>query len=312
MKSRDQLSQKRDPSDISDLVPLVRYAVILANKYPNALSHKDLAAIAHVSKAAVSKVRDRLYAVCDDRWLGRRRRLLLRTDTESAVKIFSTFLFAGQLRSLIKSPYGKAVVAKWVEGYYRKIGKSLPELREFFGADDAIFVSDLLATAVADSVAHVDFTTLDKLDPAEAQSAIIGYIVTIMNGLGPNLQRGIKDKATLERTLTIRDKAWFFLLRAIDTKLEVVFKDFLEQVSDNQTRNAYLSMYRQTVVFYLKRAVFEYITQPIRVAAEKRKVRFEEDYIELGHFFRPTLSTDYAGDGSLGQVGEARLERAPA
>ena len=51
----------------SDLLPLVRYVAILADKYPRPLSHKDLAEYAHVSKAAVSKVRDRLYEVCDDK-----------------------------------------------------------------------------------------------------------------------------------------------------------------------------------------------------------------------------------------------------
>jgi hypothetical protein len=190
-----------------DLTPLVRYFAILANKYPRPLSNKELAQYARVSKAAISKVRDRLYEVCDDRWLGRRRRLLLRIDTESAVKIFLAFLFAGQLKPLVKSPYGKAIVAKWVEGYYHKIGKSLPELRQFFDTDDAIFVSDLLATALADSVAHLDFLTLEKLDAAGAQSTIVGYLVIVMNELGPNLQRCITDEATLEKTLVIRDKA---------------------------------------------------------------------------------------------------------
>src|SRR6267143_660230 len=178
MTLKNQPSTKRDSNgNVSDLMPLVRYLGILTHKYPRALSHKDLAEYAHVSKAAVSKVKDRLYEVCDDRWLGRRRRLLLRTDNKSAAQIFSAFFFTGQLKSLIKSTYGKALIEKWVQGYYITAAKTLPELREFFSQEDAIFVSGLVATAVADSVAHLDFTTLDTLDDNGAQSAIVGYVV---------------------------------------------------------------------------------------------------------------------------------------
>jgi hypothetical protein len=95
----------------------------------------------------------------------------------------------------------------------------------------------------------------------------------------------------------------------------MVFKDFLEQFPDNQTRTVYLSVYRETVIFYLKRAAFEYITRPIRAAAEKRNVRFEEDYTRLGHFFEPSgLSTNHSDNRRLSQVevGKARLGRISA
>jgi hypothetical protein len=202
-------------------------------------------------------------------------------------------------------------VEKWVQVNYRKAAKAMPELKEFFGQEDVIFVSELVASAVADSVAHLDFATLDTLDDSGAQSVIAGYVLTVMNRLGPNLQRCMKDETTLHRTLALRDKAWFFLLRAIDSRLEVIFKDFLEQMQDSEARSAYLSVYRQTVVFYLKRAVFEYVTRPIRSAAEKRKIRFEEDFVELGRFFQPSsLSGPPSDDGRSIRVGvgKARLE----
>ena len=199
---------------------------------------------------------------------------------------------------------------KWVQVNYRKAAKAMPELKEFFGQEDVIFVSELVASAVAESVAHIDFATLDTLDDSGVQSVIAGYVVTIINRLGPNLRRCMKDETTLHRTLALRDKAWFFLLRAIDTRLEVMFKDFLEQMGDSQARKAYLSVYRQTVVFYLKRAVFEYVTQPIRSAAEKRKIRFEEDFVELGHFFQPSSLSGPPSDDRRSiqvEVGKARL-----
>lgn len=306
---------RRTDSEVSHLMPLLRYVSILANKYPKPLSHKDLADYAHVSKAAVSKVRNRLYEICDDKTLGRRRRLLLRTDDRTAGQVFVTFFLGARLKPLLKSAYGKSLVRKWVHEYYRKIVKTAPELPKFLGEDDAVFVSELITTALAESVGHLDFTLLDALDESGGQYAMIASGVAIMKRLGPNLQRSIKDEAAVHRILVIRDKAWFFLLRVIDSRLGLVFRDLLEQIPEDDTRRTYLSVYQRTVEFYLRRAVSEYVTKPIREAAEKNRVRFDPDYFELGHFFQPHTTTSPAGlseERPLPVVaGKARLEEEP-
>src|SRR5437870_7051210 len=108
--------------DVTQILSIMRYVDILATKYPKTLSNKELARYAHVSEPAVSKLKDRLYNLCDDKWLGHRRRLILRLDNETAIQIFVGFLISGKLKRLLRTSYGRAVIGKWARDFYRKDG----------------------------------------------------------------------------------------------------------------------------------------------------------------------------------------------
>jgi len=271
------------------LLPLARYLGILADQYPKPISQKDLAAHAGVTEAAVSKLRDRVYEFCDLKVLARQRKLVLRTDSKAATEILVAFVLSTKLRLFLKSPYGAALARMWVHRSYGELTRRVDDLTPFFSEEDALFLLQILAMALAENVDKLDLSSVDALDPNQAQVTLTRHVVTIMNRIGPSLQRQIKDVPTLRKILIVRDHAWYVFLRLVETKLETVFKDFMDQLPDLTTREAYLKVYQQTVVFYAKRALDQLVTAKVGDAATRNKVKFDPEELEIGHFSRPPI-----------------------
>src|SRR6266571_6606751 len=110
-------------SDAAELTSLTRYITILANKYPNPVTYRELASKARVSKAAISKVRDRLQSICDVKTLAYRRKLVLRTDATTFIRILVAFFTASTPGPLLRTPYVRALWVKYVLDVYRKTSK---------------------------------------------------------------------------------------------------------------------------------------------------------------------------------------------
>lgn len=272
--------------DASEIEPLIRYVQVLANCYPTPISQKQLARKAKVSLPAVSKIRERLQSICEPR-LGFQRKLVLRRDATTVSVLFETFFSAGEIAPLLESGYGKSLWRTWVLDIHKQIYKTVPEYAKFFNDDEALFVADLLVRALIDSIGRFDFSRIDRWDSEGVQYALVMQVVNVVNKIGKNLRRQLKDHDSLERILAIRDRAWFMCMELVKNRLGGVFSEVLSSLSDGTTRDRYLEVYIETATFYLKHRIFDYFNEQIRKAAASAGIEFPQSYIEVGRFFDP-------------------------
>jgi hypothetical protein len=277
-----------DDSEIFQLVSLVRYITILANRYPQPMTYKELANKARVSKAAISNVKDRLNSICDIRVLANKRKLLLSSDAKTISRIFFAFFMSSKPGPLLKTAYVRTLWRGWISQLHEKLSKTLPEYPMFFSNDDAVFASELLLRNIADSLTRTPPPKVTAFDDEGVRYAIIDLVQNIMRRLGPNFTRYLRDETTLKRILILRDKAWFLFLRVARQNIPKTFAAILQTLPDDDTRQTYVQIYHATVVFYIQRIVFGYITEQIKISAESAGVRYDEDYSTLGRFYSPS------------------------
>jgi hypothetical protein len=251
------------------------------------MSYRELATNARVSKAAISKIKDRLQSICDVKTLAYRRKLVLRTDAKTFMRILVAFFMASKPGPFLRTPFVKALWKKTVLDIYRKASKAMPEFPRFFSETDALFASELVLRNIADSLSRAPTRLIVGYDEESIRYAIIDVAQDVMEKLGPNFTRYLRSEATLRQILVLRDKAWFLANDLTSQYLPYVFANFLSTLPD-EARETYLEIYRETALFYLQKTVFGYITREIEKAAGKAKVPYRDDFSILGRFFTPS------------------------
>lgn len=117
-----------EPS-IESLEGLTDYIDALVESYPQPISRKQLADKVGVSKAAVTKVSDRLYSLCSPNTLIFGRKLVLRTE-DVPTKLLVLYITKLRPARILNSRYGLAVLRKI--GIHSKICQALPDYALYF------------------------------------------------------------------------------------------------------------------------------------------------------------------------------------
>jgi len=275
-----------------ELIPVMKYIEALTNKYPEPISHQQLAKLSGVSLAAISKVKTRLYPLCDTNTLAFRRRLLLRNDADTVARIGAAFYFSNKFGQFLQGAYGQKIWMTWVLNAHEKLGKAIPEYSKFFGQQDAIFSVGLMIRGIGDSLAHVKHVKVNALDPDNVLSLIIVDAIEIMQKLGPNMSRYLVEEASLEHILELRDRLWYMTHQFLTARLEGFLSVILSALPNDATRENYLCVYRHTLTFYIDTLVFNFVTETIKKAADDVGVPWKGHYSTLGSMYSPGKTID--------------------
>lgn len=274
---------KLQKPDAPDIVPLIRYLKVLTEKYPRPITPKQLSKLSGVSLAAVSKVREKLFPLCDVNSLGATRRsLLLSNDLDTIAKVGFAFYMDSKLGHFLRAPYARIFIRKSVLNGHEKLAQMLIDYPSFLEKSDILFLEDLAIRIVTDALDHLPRVSIHGFDAENLRATVLNQVIQFMDEVSPSLSHYLKDQGTLEHVLVIRDRLWYMTHEVLRRNVRDFFSLVLSALPSDEVREIYVTVYLHTAELYLQTLVFESITQKIREAANKVNVPWKTDYDTVG------------------------------
>lgn len=272
---------KSEEQSLDSLESVLNYIDVLVESYPEPISRTQLAEKAGVSKAAVTKVGDRLFGLCNPDALIFSRKLILRTDS-IFIKILAVYFTKLRPARILKSRYGLAVLRK--VGIHSKICEAFPEYFLYFDEYD----TETMIKIILHNIDKLRIKDQIKATIEGIQNKLLSISMTYIENFGILIEQfdlPLENDADLAAILRIRDKG-FLLTKHIMLK-QIRNADILLQLSDTD-REKYLDVYSTTVDYYLKKVLTSF-TNYIASMAQKKGVDFKEDYQKIGSFYSKSM-----------------------
>jgi hypothetical protein len=259
----------------------MRYVEVLTDVFPEPVNKKELAQRTGVSRAAVSKVKERLYGLCNVEALAYKAKMILRCDTDTFLKLFSLYASQMKLDKLLLSNYGWHMIQKFQ--IHDQISQQLKEYSTHFTEEDTERMIKVVFQNLPNIRVEEQIGTKIKDPQQRAIFLSFQYAQAFGNFLN-NFVIPVEDKEDLILVLLLRDKLFFFV-KNIACQL-IKKTDILATLANDEERTQYLEVYENTIDFYLRK-LFEIGTELIKRTAESKSLIFEPSYGEIGHFFHP-------------------------
>lgn len=256
----------------------IRYIEVLIDSYPDPISHTELAVRARVSKAAITKAKDKLKNVCDLNELVYDK-FVLKDDTNNIQKLGKLFFWKDKISKFITSRYTLSILKRL--NIHERIAKEWPAYGQIFDKDDTDFMMEILVRNL--SAAKEIRQITEKI--SNQRELLYLHSMKVFEQLEPvmkKVQLHIKDGKTLVQFLELRDK-WFALIMYELSKV-IGQIEILKNLGDND-KKTFESVYVKTADFYLRKILNEWSQQFRKVAAE-HGVDFKEEYYEIGSFYQ--------------------------
>lgn len=280
-------------AETSDFESIVRYLEALLNSFPSPMSQTQLAKESNVSKAAITKVKDRLFEICDDQSLIYKRKLVLKKDSNTFGRIINSALRSGHLHSLIDSPFFKQQILDLK--LHQNFSKSIPFYSTYFSEEDTNLLINLAISIIYEALPNEDelYSTIkDRLDDGSL------VISAIMSSVFFNLEKLISSdrlvlqfrKYDLKRILTLRDKVYFFanaLFEQFVSNLKIV-----SDIKRPEQREGYIMVYKETFDFYLKHYLEQFSNVLLVFGPDSHISETDLDKFIIGSYFSPGAKVD--------------------
>ena len=263
--------------DLQALDGLIDYVDVLVESYPEPITRKQLAEKVGVSKAAVTKVSNRILGLCNYNKLIFGHKLLLKTD-DVPTKLF--FLYFSKLRParILNSRYGLAVLRKI--GIHSMISERFHEYGLYFDESNT------------ETVVRILLHNLDRLkleDKIKAtiqgiQNKAVSVYMNYFNAIGVLVNQfdlPIKTEEDLVAILKVRDKSFLLAKHLILSQLQE--SSIISELT-LADKTKYMDVYSGTADFYLKKVLATF-TDLVANIAEKKGVEFKEHYGKIGCFY---------------------------
>lgn len=254
---------------------LINYIDVLIESFPKPITRKELAQKTGVSRAAITKVGDRLLKLCDKNALVFGRKLILLKD-ETCWKLFYVYFFRQRLPQFILSNYGLEIVKLF--DIHGKISAQVKEYPDYFTEKD----TETMIKVLLHNLKNVQILNEFKANLVDPQLRVMIMSMNYMATLG-NLVKGfdlpIETAEDLTNILAIRDKAFFFLKHMIIKRLKEA--SIMNTLTENEKRK-YLEVYSGTADFYLKRLLGGF-TDLVGRVAKRRSLEFKKEYEKVGN-----------------------------
>ena len=271
---------EQEEFDIRGLYQLEKYLSVLVDCYPEPVRAARLAEKTGYTKAAVSKIRERLVEICDRNPMIFEKGFVLSTKSNVLFSVFVVFLAHGNHKKFLKSRFFRAIIDG--KRIHSKIISQFPIYEERFSVEDTTFFVKKIIESV-ERLPPKDFKFLVKIFSARKNEKLLFYqhmdnIRSIMN----KLHFSLDNKNEVSRIISIRDKFFFLIRDFLWTK--IVDMEILKK-QDSKTRTAYEKVYKDTVDFYLRRT-FKGFDESLLKSAKKFYPKDFKDRIEIGasHF----------------------------
>jgi hypothetical protein len=275
--SANNNGEKDDPREFESLID---YVDVLIESFPKPITRKELAERTGVSKAAVTKIKNRLLKLCDKNALIFSGKLILQKD-ETYWKLFFVYFSLQRLPQFILSNYGLEIVKLFK--VHSKISAQIREYPEYFSEKD----TETMIRVFLHNLKNLPMVNEFKTNPVDPQLRVMLLSMNYMAALGTLFQGfdlPIETNEDSINMLIIRDKAFCFAKHMIVKRLKEV--GIMSTLSEKE-KTTYLEVYSGTVDFYLKRllAVF---TDLVEQVAKKKNLAFNEEFKVVGSLYKPT------------------------
>jgi hypothetical protein len=268
--------KEEDPHEFEGLI---NYLDVLIDTFPRPITRKELAEKTGVSKAAITKIGDRLLKLCNKNALIFSRKLILQTD-ETYWRLFFVYFFRQRLTEFISSNYGLQIIK--LAKIHSKLSEQVKEYSEYFSEED----TETMIRILLHNLKSLHIVDRFKSKIADPELRVMLLSMNYMQTLGTLMQDfdlPVETNEDLIRILTIRDKVFFFVKYIVVNRL----KDTSIMNTLSETEKAtYLDVYSGTIDFYLRKLFVVFANVAKRVAKNK-SLKFKETYETVGHFFQP-------------------------
>ena len=265
--------------DPHELEGLTHYTDVLISAFPIPIARKELAQKVGVTQAAITKVKDRLFKLCDKNALIFGRKLILRTD-ETFWRLLVLYFLQMKPTKMLLSNYGREMIKKM--NIHSKISERIEEYPSHFREED----TETILRIALYNIGNFQITNQIKTsigNPQQRMTLLSTQYTTAMESILRKLDLPIESIEDLLSILTIRDRLFYLARQLIWQRVQKT--SILQELSKTE-RITYLKVYSKTIDFYLAK-LFHIATDFIKRAAERRKLEFKEAYEKIGHFYKP-------------------------
>ncbi len=266
-----------------------RYIKVLTESYPNPITQTELARMAGVTKAAVTKAKRGLSAISDINTLALQKKIVLKEEWDLFFKLAWESLNSGDLEGFITSNY--AVEKLENKQLHRILCELFPPYSSYFTESETIehlkllikvFTSLSIPNHLFVSVREmvIDAEEKPEFEPFLYQAAISKVISEELNNVENEHSDDILNKEEVESVLRIRDKLYCLVIDILDEwypKLSII--KYIE--NDEKAQNM-ISVYKTTSRYYLKH-ILEDLTNT--VLNKIAKGPSQEGILPIGSYF---------------------------
>jgi len=269
------------------LESLSKYVQALVEAYPSPITQSELAEKSSVTKSAISKVRDKLLDLCNMRVVAFERKMVLKTDFDTFVKIFHLYFLESKTREYFQSKYAKSVLDEL--HFYEKLSQSLKKFSfpEYFDHKDIDWAINLvLQNVFSFQIQKNTFSIIAAAIGGEIENENVDEIIPyiqLATKLLTSFQITVKNEDELKRTLLLRDKVYSFIKENISKILEEF--EIIKEVADPEEKNRRIELLSLIAMHYVDKASKQ-VTEHIQQQARLKGITFLMEYGKIGTFYR--------------------------
>lgn len=277
---------------MNDYQSIGRYLRVLWEMYPKPISQTELATKAGVSKAAISKIKDRLNEYCDVNMLAFHKKLILRNDSRTYKDVLKISLLTGNIKSFIQSEFTSSMVEKLE--LYNNLSESVPAFSHYFNEREFEQYSQIIRSIVSHALDSTDLNRVfreslsrETIEPEEFGLLFQSILTQISSIMVPELIGGnlklFNTKEEIEHILVLRDKLFFLISELLDDFYQNM--QIIQTVKSKEEKSIFISVYKRTIEFYFKKfleGVSETLLNPKKNDNTRKKI------LSIGSYFDPS------------------------
>ena len=274
-------------SNIEELVTINRYIPILLDNYPTPLNQTELAIIAGVSKAAITKVKEKLFLICELKTMAYKHKLVLKMDDDTITNLFFFYLTRdfSDWKNFFISNYFDSYLKQKI--FYNEI-KTQFKLNKFdlyFSEDDFNWVIQFLrkklinySPKTSESIRY--FPIIDGNDMSK--NLLVTKIINNSYDIVPfilDTDLSFLNKEDYIKLLEIRTKIYHYIKNEYGEISLKVISPLIEFLNIDKEKDKEKIIQGSSLIFpYLLKKIFKNFTQFIYDSAQKNKIVLEEKY----------------------------------
>ncbi|MCL4447794.1 MAG: hypothetical protein M1556_01225 [Candidatus Thermoplasmatota archaeon] len=277
----------------NEYVSVARYLEILWKCYPGAKTKVELSREAGVSKAAITKVKGRLFDLCEVEALAKNGKYRLKRDLKTIKTLFLVSIWSEKSSNFLESSYLRSVVSD--PNIIRKITEAIPSYSRYFTEEDTNLIINFLLHIASFASQLIKGDAIDILkEHIDDEEYVVSSLLSsgMTNLMIGELSQGKITEFIIEldpQTLfSLRDKLYFFVT---DFSSEIFPKlGILSKIESENEKETYVSVYRHTFEYYFKGFLESASKVIVDALKEVESNNARLDDISIGRFFNPLMS----------------------
>jgi len=267
-----------------------RYIEVLIESFPNGLTQRELAKRANVSPSAVSKIKERLFPLCEIEKLAFDSRLVLKPNFQVFRTVIEEQIKEQKLLNvlrLISTEYGERVINVFdIHGY---LVSRVPIYGFLFNEKE----TKLMTTIILRYIRSLGIPLAKEkefegiigsirkygFDDSQSEGFLLGILLSLkLTQLAVDWP--VESEEELRILVGLRDKIFYMLKHALSnfTINLSIYKSLKKQEKEE-----YNAVCEKVINYYLRK-IFTAFTESLEKAMTHKKISFDQRYKEIGLF----------------------------